>query len=109
MRLRPFRDIVVFGPTAEHLSAFVKDSARQGLSVRAAKHPQEAIGGADVVLCCTSSMKPVLLGDWLEDGQMVITMANSDVTNKRPEVDRRAFERATTVVVNDWESVVEND
>lgn len=40
---------------------------------------------------------------------MVVTVANSDVTNKRSEVDRRVFERASTVVVNDWESAVEND
>ena len=98
LRVRPFREIVVFSPTAEHLSAFVKDTARQGLTVRAAKYPQEAIEGADVVLCCTSSMKHVVLGDWLEDGQMVITIANSDVTNKRSEVDRRVFERAAAVV-----------
>src|SRR3546814_11170780 len=53
-------------------------------------------------------MKPVCEGDWLEDGQVVVTIANSDVTNKRSEVDRRVFERASSITVNDWESVVEN-
>ena len=38
-----------------------------------------------------------------------MSIANSDVTNKRSEVDRRTYERATTVIVNDWESVIEND
>jgi len=38
-----------------------------------------------------------------------VSIANSDVTNKRSEVDRRTYERATTVIVNDWESVIEND
>jgi alanine dehydrogenase len=109
LRVRSFRDVLVYSPTAEHLSGFVKDAARQGVSVRAAKHPREAIEGADVVLCCTSSMKPVVLGDWLEDGQMVITIANSDVTNTRSEVDRKVFERSSAVIVNDWESVVENE
>jgi ornithine cyclodeaminase/alanine dehydrogenase-like protein (mu-crystallin family) len=47
-------------------------------------------------------------GDWLEDGQIVVSIANSDVTNKRSEVDRRTFERASSIVVNDWESVVDN-
>jgi ornithine cyclodeaminase/alanine dehydrogenase-like protein (mu-crystallin family) len=108
LRVRPIREVSVYSPTADHLAAFVKDAARQGVTVRAAKHPQEAIAGADVVLCCTSSMKPVVLGDWLEDGQMVVTIANSDVTNTRSEVDRRVFERASAVIVNDWESVTEN-
>ena len=54
-------------------------------------------------------MKPVFDGDWLEDGQLVVSIANSDVTNKRSEVDRRTYERATAIVINDWESVVDND
>jgi len=109
LRVRPFREVMVYSPTAEHLASFVKDTAREGVTIRAAKHAREAIEGADVVLCCTSSMRPVVEGDWLEDGQMVITIANSDVTNKRSEVDRRVFERASAIVVNDWESVVDND
>jgi ornithine cyclodeaminase/alanine dehydrogenase-like protein (mu-crystallin family) len=31
------------------------------------------------------------------------------VTNKRSEVDRRTYERARCVIVNDWESVIDND
>jgi len=38
-----------------------------------------------------------------------VSIANSDVTNKRSEVDRRTYERATSVIINDWESVIEND
>jgi ornithine cyclodeaminase/alanine dehydrogenase-like protein (mu-crystallin family) len=109
LRVRPFREVVVYSPNADHLSSFVKEVGRQGITVRAAKGPREAIGGADVVLCCTSSMKPVVEGDWLEDGQMIVTIANSDVTNKRSEVDRRVFERSSAVIVADWESVVDND
>ena len=54
-------------------------------------------------------MTPVFDGDWLEDGQLVVSIANSDVTNKRSEVDRRTYERANAVIVNDWESVIDND
>jgi ornithine cyclodeaminase/alanine dehydrogenase-like protein (mu-crystallin family) len=109
LKVRPIREIVVHSPNREHLAHFAKDAAREGVAIRAARHPREVVDGADVVLCCTSSMKPVVEGDWLEDGQMVVTIANSDVTNKRSEVDRRVFERASAVVVNDWESVEEND
>jgi ornithine cyclodeaminase/alanine dehydrogenase-like protein (mu-crystallin family) len=54
-------------------------------------------------------MKPVFDGEWLEDGQLVVSIANSDVTNKRSEVDRRTYERANAVIVNDWETVIDND
>jgi ornithine cyclodeaminase/alanine dehydrogenase-like protein (mu-crystallin family) len=39
----------------------------------------------------------------------VVSIANSDVTNKRSEVDRRTYERARAVIINDWESVIDND
>jgi ornithine cyclodeaminase/alanine dehydrogenase-like protein (mu-crystallin family) len=39
----------------------------------------------------------------------VVSIANSDVTNKRSEVDRRTYERASAIIINDWESVIDND
>jgi ornithine cyclodeaminase/alanine dehydrogenase-like protein (mu-crystallin family) len=54
-------------------------------------------------------MAPVFDGDRLEDGQFVVSIANSDVTNKRSEVDRRTYERTSAIIVNDWESVIDND
>jgi ornithine cyclodeaminase/alanine dehydrogenase-like protein (mu-crystallin family) len=38
-----------------------------------------------------------------------VSIANSDVTNKRSEVDRRTYERASAIIINDWESVIDND
>jgi ornithine cyclodeaminase/alanine dehydrogenase-like protein (mu-crystallin family) len=56
-------------------------------------------------------LKPVFDGNWLEDGQFAVTIANSDVTNpiRRTEVDRLTYERAHTIVVTDWESVVDGN
>jgi ornithine cyclodeaminase/alanine dehydrogenase-like protein (mu-crystallin family) len=39
---------------------------------------------------------------------MVVSIANSDANHKRIEVDRRTFERASAIIINDWESVEEN-
>jgi ornithine cyclodeaminase/alanine dehydrogenase-like protein (mu-crystallin family) len=64
---------------------------------------------ADIVCCATTAMTPVFDGDWLKDGQVVVSIANSDVTNKRSEVDRRTYERANAIIINDWESVIDND
>jgi len=38
-----------------------------------------------------------------------VSIANSDVTNKRSEVDRRTYARASAIIINDWESVIDND
>ena len=107
--VRPIRRVNVYSPSVEHRTAFVRDMARDGIDVVAVADAKAAVAGADVVCCATTSMKPVFDGDWLEDGQLVVSIANSDVTNKRSEVDRRTYERATAVIVNDWETVVDND
>lgn len=107
--VRPIRRVNVYSPSAEHREAFVRDMAREGMEVVAVTDPRDAVTGTDIVCCATTSMKPVFDGDWLEDGQLVVSIANSDVTNKRSEVDRRTYERASAIIVNDWESVVDND
>lgn len=107
-RIRPIKRVHVYSPTAHHRDDFVKANARAGIEIVAVDDPRKVVAGADVIVCATNAMKPVFDGDWLEDGQIVVSIANSDVTNKRSEVDRRTFERASSVTVNDWESVVEN-
>jgi ornithine cyclodeaminase/alanine dehydrogenase-like protein (mu-crystallin family) len=107
--VRPIRRVNVFSPSAEHRVMFARDMTREGLDVSAVSGPREAVRGAEVVCCATTAMKPVLDGDWLEDGQLVVSIANSDVTNKRSEVDRRTYERAACVIINDWESAIDND
>jgi alanine dehydrogenase len=110
--VRPLARVNVYSPNQEHLRDFVarmnRNNFRGGMEVVAAKDAQSVVAGADVVVCATNSMKALFDGDWLEDGQMVVTTANSDVTNKRSEVDQRTFERANAIVVNDWETVVDN-
>jgi alanine dehydrogenase len=109
VQVRPIKRVNVYSPSAEHRAAFARDAARDSVEVVAVDDPRAVVAGADVICCATSAMKPVFDGDWLEDGQLVISIANSDITNKRSEVDRRTYERANAVIVNDWESVVDND
>jgi len=107
--VRPIRRVNVYSPSAAHRSAFAHEMRRDGLDVVAVDDPRSVTPGADIVCCATTATRPVFDGDSLEEGQVVVSIANSDVTNKRSEVDRRTYERATTVIVNDWESVIEND
>jgi ornithine cyclodeaminase/alanine dehydrogenase-like protein (mu-crystallin family) len=107
--VRPIRRVNVYSPSAAHRAAFAHDMSRDGIDVVAVDEPPDVVAGADIVCCATTAMKPVFDGDSLEEGQVVVSIANSDVTNKRSEVDRRTYERATTVIINDWESVIEND
>jgi ornithine cyclodeaminase/alanine dehydrogenase-like protein (mu-crystallin family) len=107
--VRPIRQVNVYSPNAEHRAAFAREMAREGIEITAVDNARAVVAGADIICCATTAMKPVFEGDWLEDGQFVISIANSDVTNKRSEVDCRTYERATAIVINDWESVIDND
>ena len=107
--VRPIRRVNVYSPSTGHRAVFAHHMSRDGIDVVAVEHPRDVVAGADIVCCATTAMAPVFDGNWLEDGQLVVSIANSDVTNKRSEVDGRTYERARAVVINDWESVVDND
>jgi ornithine cyclodeaminase len=55
-----------------------------------------------VVALCTHSPIPVLLGDWVEPGAVVISVGSS--TADRREVDDRLLERAARIVVDHRET-----
>ena len=106
--VRPIRRVQVFSPSRAHREAFVARMANERVTVVPVDDPREAVRGADIVCCATNSKIPVLKGEWLEPGQMVITIANSDVIGKRNEVDSATFARASDIIINDWEGVVAN-
>jgi ornithine cyclodeaminase/alanine dehydrogenase-like protein (mu-crystallin family) len=106
--VRPIRRVQVFSPNAERRRDFVRRMASGPVEVVAVDDPREVVRGADIISCATNTKQPVLDGDWLEDGQMVITIANSDVNNTRREVDEKTFARASDIIINDWDSVAAN-
>ena len=106
--VRPIKEVRVFSPNARHRESFVERMAGERFKAVAVADPREVVRGADIVCCCTNSKVPVFRGEWLEDGQMVITIANSDVLITRSEVDETVFARAREIIINDWASVVAN-
>lgn len=106
--VRPIRRVQVYSPNPTHRAAFVERMAGEPYEVVAVDDPRAAVRGAHIVSCATNSKVPVLQGEWLEPGQMVITIANSDVINARHEVDEATFARAGEIIINDWTSVEAN-
>jgi ornithine cyclodeaminase/alanine dehydrogenase-like protein (mu-crystallin family) len=106
--VRPIRRIQVYSPNPLHRADFVARMAGEQVEVVAVDDPRAVVRGADIVCCATNAKEPVLKGDWLEPGQMVITICNSDVIDSRSEVDATTFARAETIIVNDWQSVITN-
>jgi ornithine cyclodeaminase/alanine dehydrogenase-like protein (mu-crystallin family) len=106
--VRPIRTVKVYSPTAAHREAFKARMATETVDVIPVDDPREVVRGAHIVCCATNAVVPVLKGEWLEPGQMLVTIVNSDVIETRSEVDEETFARASDIIVNDWEGVVAN-
>lgn len=106
--VRPIRRVQVFSPSAEHRAAFKARMRGENVEVVLVDDPRDVVRGADIVCCATNAMKPFFHGAWLEPGQMLVTIVNSDTIEMRSEVDEETYARADDIIVNDWEGVVAN-
>ena len=112
--VRPVRTARVFSPTREHRESFAAEMrAALEIDVVAVDDPREVVRGADIVCCATNAGYvgglPVFDGRWLEDGQLVISLQNSDANFLKSEVDETTLVRSKLIVINDKESVFVNN
>ena len=106
--VRPIKRVNVYSTNPANVAAFKERMAGEKVEVIAVDTPRDVVRNADIVLCATNSKRPVFDGAWLENGQMVATICNSDVIDKRSEVDETVFARAESIVINTWDSVMAN-
>jgi alanine dehydrogenase len=92
--VRDIASIRCFSPNAENCAAFSRQmSEALGIEVVAAATPEEAIGGADIVMCATNTVDPVFFEHWIEPGMHVSSI-------KRPEIEEKAVKRADRVAIH---------
>ncbi len=106
--VRSIRQVRVYSPNRDHIKNYLKATATLGIEVVAVGDEKAVVEGADIVCTATNSTEPVLRGEWLSEGQMVVSIGNSDPTITRHEVDDETLTRASQIVINDWESVHTN-
>ena len=112
--VRPLRRVKVFSPTPEHRREFAREmSALLEIEVTAVESAQEVVADADIVCCATNAGylggAAVFDGHWLTQGQLVISIQNSDVNFLKTEVDETTFVRSGFICINDRESVISNN
>ena len=107
--VRPIRRVQVYSPNPAHLGAFVRSMKLPDVDIAAMPNARSVVDGADIVCSTTNSTEPVVLGEWLREGQTVMSIGNSDPTVTRREVDADVFARASDIVIHDWDSVHAND
>lgn len=81
---RPIEEIRCFSPNPESRARFAQEmTALLGIRVVPAQSAEAAVAGADIVLCATNSLQPVLRREWLEPGMHVGSIRDRELP---PEV-----------------------
>ena len=94
---RDVKRIRCYSPNPERRRAFARAmSAETGVEIVPVETPEEAVQGADVVLCATNALEHIFFERWLEPGMHVSAI-------KKPEIEPAALKRAGSVVVHSHE------
>jgi ornithine cyclodeaminase/alanine dehydrogenase-like protein (mu-crystallin family) len=78
--VRSVKRIRCYSPTRERREAFASEmQAKLGIEIAPVATAQEAVRGAEIVLCATSSLEPVLWREWLERGMHVSSLSRLEL------------------------------
>lgn len=113
---RPVRRVRVYSRNAKNRRRFAETyGPRLGLDVTPVETPEDAIRGADVIVCATNTNVPLFDGRLLEPGQHVTGIIGSNIQlveggflkRRRRELDDTTARRADVIVANLRDSVVQ--
>lgn len=91
---RGIEQIRCFSPNPEHRNAFANDMASTlGVATEAVAQPEDAIAGADIVMCASNSIDNIFFERWIEPGMHLSSI-------KLPEIETAALRRADRLVIH---------
>ncbi|MBX9760522.1 MAG: ornithine cyclodeaminase family protein [Beijerinckiaceae bacterium] len=92
--VRDIKAIRCFSPNVENRETFsARMSEQLGVDVKPVGQPEEAIAGADIVMCGSNSLDPIFFEKWIEPGMHLSSI-------KKPEIEPAAIRAAQKVVVH---------
>jgi ornithine cyclodeaminase/alanine dehydrogenase-like protein (mu-crystallin family) len=92
--VRDIERIRCFSPDAEHRAAFAREmSAQLGVEVAPVAQPEEAIAGADIVMCASNTLDAIFFERWIEPGMHLSSI-------KVPEIEPAAVKRADRTAIH---------
>lgn len=107
--VRNIAQVKIYSPSKEHRESFAKDMAKLlNVDVQPGENARSVIKDMDIVICATNSSEPVFDGNWLEPGQLVTTLNNSDGIHRRTEADSTTMIRADLIVLNSKKTAISN-
>jgi alanine dehydrogenase len=79
LQSRDIKTVNVFSPNRDNVMKYAREmEALHGIEVVPKESAREAVRGADIVSCCTSTNEPVFFTDWLEPGMHVTNLTSSE-------------------------------
>lgn len=94
---RPIREVRVCSKTLDRAAAFASvQSTKHSIGVTAVASAAEAVHGADIICTTTTSLEPVVLGEWLSPGAHVNAVGSSMASAR--ELDAAAVQRCRLFV-----------
>src|SRR5262245_37619394 len=107
--VREIERVKVYSITKEHRDRFAEEMTELlNVEVQPVSGPEAVVKGSDIVMCATNSSEPVFDGNWLEPGQLVTTIANTDGVHRRTEADSTTMIRSDLIVLNNRETAITN-
>ena len=98
-QVREVKQVRAYSRDAQRRGVFAESmTGALGVEVAAANSGEEAVRGADVVICIAATMEPVLQGEWLSAGALVV--GAGPTTWRAREVDDATLTRAGRIVVD---------
>ena len=92
--VRDIKQIRCFSPTRENREKFAAQMTEMlGVEVRSVDQPEDAMKGADIAMCSSSSLDPIFFAPWVETGMHMTSI-------KRPEIEMEALRRADRIVIH---------
>lgn len=98
-QVRGIRSVKAFSRDQERRKEFAERmSGALEVEVSAADSGEEAVRGSDIVICIAATMEPVVSGEWLAEGALVV--GAGPTTWRAREVDDAVLTRADRIIVD---------
>ena len=107
--VRKIESVKVYSSTKEHRDRFAEEMTQcLNVEVQPVSGAEAVVKGSDIVMCATNASEPVFDGNWLEPGQFVTTLVNTDGVHRRTEADAATMIRSDLIVLNNKETAITN-
>jgi ornithine cyclodeaminase/alanine dehydrogenase-like protein (mu-crystallin family) len=107
--VRDIESVKIYSSTKANRDRFAEEMTQLlNVEVQPVNSPESVVKGSDIVMCATNSSQPVFDGKWLEPGQLVTTLVNTDGVHRRTEADATTMLRSDIIVLNSKEAAKTN-